>query len=134
MAREIPMIPLKWVNGHFSRELHNIPVVIVDATNPTTVLITLVEGTYVFRMESREQEGISCPWLNLDDVTITVVAPATAGPDQTHCNVTNVQLVGTSKFYRNLDWYRKAQSKPPYRTHNYRQLCSKCNCSSWKEL
>ncbi|MEN2401440.1 hypothetical protein GKZ90_0016740, partial [Flavobacterium sp. MC2016-06] len=72
----------------------NIPV-IVDATNPTTAINNLVEGTYVFRWKVESRGNFICPGATYDDVTIEVVAPASAGSDQVLCNVTSVQLVGT---------------------------------------
>ncbi|WP_348799710.1 PKD domain-containing protein [Flavobacterium adhaerens] len=67
---------------------------LADATSPTTTVSNLVQGTYTFRWTVGSKGNFLCP-VTFDDVVIEVAPLANAGSDQTYCDVTTVQLVGT---------------------------------------
>jgi gliding motility-associated-like protein/uncharacterized repeat protein (TIGR01451 family) len=69
----------------------NIPT-IANAADPNTAISNLVAGTYTFRWSVASKGNFLCP-SSFDDVVIQVAPPANAGSDQTHCDVTSVQLV-----------------------------------------
>jgi len=65
---------------------------IVDPSNPNTTITGLIAGTYTFRWTITAKSIFLCPG-TFDDVVVVVSPAADAGPDQTHCDVTSVQLV-----------------------------------------
>ncbi|WP_223710991.1 PKD domain-containing protein [Flavobacterium potami] len=64
---------------------------IVDPSNPNTVINGLIAGTYTFRWTISAKSIFLCPG-SFDDMTVVVDPAANAGPDQTYCDVTSVQL------------------------------------------
>ena len=66
---------------------------IVNPSSPNTVINGLVAGTYTFRWTITAKSVFVCSGTQ-DDVTIVVTPAANAGPDQTFCDVTSVQLKG----------------------------------------
>ncbi|PTS94828.1 hypothetical protein DBR27_17485, partial [Flavobacterium sp. HMWF030] len=66
---------------------------IVNPANPNTVINGLVTGTYTFRWTINAKSVFLCP-PTFDDMIVTVAPPANAGPDQTYCDVTSIQLIG----------------------------------------
>ncbi|MBL0737573.1 DUF11 domain-containing protein [Flavobacterium sp. GN10] len=65
---------------------------IVDPSNPNTAINGLVAGTYTFRWTITAKSIFLCPG-SFDDVVVVVDPAANAGADQTHCDVTSVQLI-----------------------------------------
>ncbi|KAF2326440.1 PKD domain-containing protein [Flavobacterium ginsenosidimutans] len=65
---------------------------IVDPSNPNTVITGLVAGTYTFRWTITAKSIFLCTG-SFDDMVVVVDPAANAGPDQTHCDVTSVQLI-----------------------------------------
>jgi len=65
---------------------------IVDPSNPNSVITGLVAGTYTFRWTITAKSIFLCPG-SFDDMIVVVDPAANAGPDQTHCDVTSVQLI-----------------------------------------
>ncbi|WP_343585876.1 gliding motility-associated C-terminal domain-containing protein [Flavobacterium sp.] len=66
---------------------------IVDPTNPNTVINGLVAGTYTFRWTITAKSIFLCQG-TFDDMVVVVTPAADAGPDQTYCDVTSIQLTG----------------------------------------
>jgi len=66
---------------------------IVNPSNPNTVINGLVTGTYTFRWTINAKSVFLCP-STFDDMIVTVAPAANAGPDQTYCDVTSIQLTG----------------------------------------
>lgn len=66
---------------------------IVNPSNPNTVINGLVKGTYTFRWTINAKSVFLCP-STFDDMVVTVAPAANAGPDQTYCDVTSIQLTG----------------------------------------
>ncbi|RXM44993.1 gliding motility-associated C-terminal domain-containing protein [Flavobacterium sp. YO64] len=66
---------------------------IVNPSNPNTVINGLVKGTYTFRWTINAKSVFLCP-PTFDDVIVTVLPAANAGPDKTYCDVTSIQLIG----------------------------------------
>jgi len=65
---------------------------IADITSPTTAVSNLITGAYTFRWTSAN--GDYCA-LSTDEVVVTVVRSATAGPDQSYCETTTLtNLIG----------------------------------------
>ena len=67
--------------------------VIVDPTNPKTVINGLTAGTYTFRWTFVKNTVFICDAV-FDDVVIEVAPTADAGADQDLCDVTSVELTG----------------------------------------
>ncbi|KAF2337528.1 DUF11 domain-containing protein, partial [Flavobacterium nitrogenifigens] len=65
---------------------------IVDPSNPNTAINGLIAGTYTFRWTITAKSIFLCQG-TFDDVVVVVDPAANAGIDQTHCDVTSVQLV-----------------------------------------
>jgi hypothetical protein len=65
--------------------------VIASYTSPTSHISGLITGTYIFRWTV--SNGPNCP-VNTSDVSITEYENAYAGPDQTYCDATTVNLSG----------------------------------------
>ncbi|MBO9585032.1 MAG: DUF11 domain-containing protein [Flavobacterium sp.] len=65
---------------------------IADPSDPNTVINGLVAGTYTFRWTITAKSIFLCPG-SFDDMVVVVDPAANAGPDQTHCDVTSVQLI-----------------------------------------
>ncbi|WP_121666229.1 PKD domain-containing protein [Mesonia aquimarina] len=70
----------------------NVPE-ILDTTDPNTSISGLVSGTYTFRWTITSKGNPLCS-PSFDEMQVEVWAPATAGNDQTYCDVENVQLIG----------------------------------------
>ncbi|TDP03209.1 PKD domain-containing protein [Flavobacterium sp. 245] len=64
---------------------------IVNPSNPNTVINGLIAGTYTFRWTVTAKSIFLCPG-SYDDMIVIVDPAADAGPDQTFCDVTSVQL------------------------------------------
>ncbi|KAF2336918.1 PKD domain-containing protein [Flavobacterium daemonense] len=64
---------------------------IVDPSNPNTLITGLVAGTYTFRWTITAKSIFLCQG-TFDDMVVVVNPAADAGPDQTNCDVTSVQL------------------------------------------
>ncbi|MEN2412276.1 PKD domain-containing protein [Flavobacterium mesophilum] len=67
---------------------------IVDPSNPNTVINGLIAGTYTFRWTITAKSIFLCPG-SFDDMIVVVDPAANAGPDQTSCDVTSVQLIAS---------------------------------------
>ncbi|UWY27715.1 gliding motility-associated C-terminal domain-containing protein [Flavobacterium sp. TR2] len=65
---------------------------IVDPSKPNTAINGLIAGTYTFRWTITAKSIFLCPG-SFDDVVVVVDPAANAGPDQTYCDVTSVQLM-----------------------------------------
>ncbi|RED26821.1 putative repeat protein (TIGR01451 family)/gliding motility-associated-like protein [Flavobacterium cutihirudinis] len=64
---------------------------IVDPSNPNTVINGLIAGTYTFRWTVTAKSIFLCSG-SFDDMIVIVDPAANAGPDQTACDVTSIQL------------------------------------------
>ncbi|WP_026729665.1 T9SS C-terminal target domain-containing protein [Flavobacterium denitrificans] len=67
---------------------------IVDPSNPNTVINGLIAGTYTFRWTITAKSIFLCSG-SFDDMVVVVDPAANAGPDQTFCDVTSVQLIAS---------------------------------------
>jgi gliding motility-associated-like protein/uncharacterized repeat protein (TIGR01451 family) len=68
---------------------------IVSPSNPNTVINGLVAGTYTFRWTILAKNIYLCSG-SFDDVTVVVAPAANAGPDQSYCDVSSIQLIGNN--------------------------------------
>jgi gliding motility-associated-like protein len=73
---------------------------IANPLQANTPITGLVPGIYVFRWSIT---GGACP-ASFDDVTVSVAAPADAGPDQALCQVTTVTMAANSAINGRGTW------------------------------
>ncbi|MEA9412771.1 PKD domain-containing protein [Flavobacterium sp. PL02] len=68
---------------------------ILNPSNPNTVINGLVAGTYIFRWTILAKNIYLCTG-SFDDMTVVVAPAANAGPDQSFCDVSSIQLIGNN--------------------------------------